>query len=87
MEMPDRVGHDGFTSLPPAKRGDTDRIDDLVVEYYPEIRNILYDYLKEHRTIDPAVVGDPSVIGSWKFVPEAMAEKALDRDMTLLFPL
>ena len=22
MEMPDRVGHDGFTSLPPAKRGD-----------------------------------------------------------------
>ena len=64
----------------------TDRIDDIVVEYYPEIRNILYDYLKEHRTIDPAVIGDPSVIGSWKFVPESMAEKALDRDMELLFP-
>ena len=65
---------------------DTDRIDDIVVEYYPEIRNILYDYLKVHKTIDPAVVGDPSVIGSWKFVPESMAEKALDRDMELLFP-
>lgn len=64
---------------------DTGRIDDIVVEYYPEIRNILYDYLKKHETIDPAVTGDPSVIGSWKFVPEAMAEKALDNDMRLLF--
>ena len=64
---------------------DTDRIDDIVVEYYPEIRNILYDYLKEHRAIDPAVIGDPSVIGSWRFVPEEMAVKAMDRDMELLF--
>ena len=64
---------------------DTDRIGDRVVEYHPEIRNILYDYLKENKTIDPAVIGNPEVIGSWKFVPEDMAEKALDRDMALLF--
>ena len=64
---------------------DTDRIGDRVVEYHPEIRNILYDYLRENKTIDPAVIGDPEVIGSWKFVPEDMAEKALDRDMALLF--
>ena len=64
---------------------DTDRIGDRVVEYHPEIRNILYDYLRENKTIDPAVIGDPDVIGSWKFVPENMAEKALDRDMELLF--
>ena len=64
---------------------DTDRIGDRVVEYHPEIRNILYDYLKENGSIDPAVIGDPEVIGSWKFVPEDMAEKALDRDMALLF--
>ncbi|MBQ7811719.1 MAG: bifunctional metallophosphatase/5'-nucleotidase [Bacteroidales bacterium] len=64
---------------------DTDRIDDIVVEYYPEIRNILYDYLKEHKTIDPAVIGDHSVIGQWRFVPEEIAEKALDNDMRLLF--
>ena len=64
---------------------DTDRIGDRVVEYHPEIRNILYDYLKENGSIDPAVIGDPKVIGGWKFVPEAMAEKALDNDMALLF--
>ena len=64
---------------------DTDRIGDRVVEYHPEIRNILYDYLKENGSIDPAVIGNPNVIGSWKFVPENIAEKALDRDMALLF--
>ena len=64
---------------------DTDRIGDRVVEYHPEIRNILYDYLKENGSIDPAVIGNPNVIGSWKFVPETIAEKALDRDMELLF--
>ncbi len=65
---------------------DTDRIDERVVEYYPEIRNILYDYLRENGEIDPVKIGDPSVIGEWKFVPERRAEKLLDKDMKLLFP-
>lgn len=65
---------------------DTDKIDDRVVEYYPEIRDILYDYLRDNKVIDPAVIGDPSVIGAWKFVPEKLAAPALDRDMELLFP-
>ena len=65
---------------------DTEKIGERVVEYYPEIRNILYDYLKKNGAIDPEVVGDPSVIGSWKFVPEKMAQEALQRDMELLFP-
>ena len=64
---------------------DTDRIGDRVVEYHPEIRNILYDYLKTNGSIDPSIIGNPKVIGSWKFVPEELAEKALDRDMGLLF--
>jgi len=65
---------------------DTDRIDERVVEYYPEIRDILYEYLLEHKVIDPAVTGDPSVIGSWSFVPENVAGPALKNDMNLLFP-
>lgn len=65
---------------------DTDRIGERVVEYYPEIRNILYDYLMKNGSIDPQTVGDPAVIGSWKFVPEKMAQEALQRDMKLLFP-
>ena len=65
---------------------DTDKIGERVVEYYPEIRNILYDYLVENGSIDPAKTGDKAVIGEWKFVPEKKAAAALDRDMALLFP-
>lgn len=65
---------------------DTDNISDRVVEYYPEIRNILYDYLVKHGEIDPAKIGDKNIIGSWSFIPSSLATPALDHDMELLFP-
>ena len=65
---------------------DTDRIEERTVAYYPEIRDILYDYLKKNGSIDPEVIGNPAVIGRWNFVPYEEAEKALDKDMKLLFP-
>ena len=64
---------------------DTDKIDDRIVSRYPEIREILYDYLKTHGGIDPAVTGDPAVIGSWRFVPEQIAGPAIERDLSLMF--
>ena len=64
---------------------DTDRIDERVTGYYPEIRNILYDYLVEHGEIDSATISDASVIGQWQFIPEKKAQAALTRDMELLF--
>ena len=64
---------------------DTEKIDERITDYYPEIRNILYDYLTEYGEIDPARVGDKSVIGEWKFVPESKVKKAIERDMKLLF--
>ena len=64
---------------------DTDRIDERVVARYPEIREILYEYLSEHGTISPEETGNPSVIGSWKFMPEKKASKMLENDMALLF--
>lgn len=64
---------------------DTDRIDERVVKKYPEIRDMIYNYLKEHGSIDPAVIGDPKVIGHWEFVPEAVAGPGIARDMRLVF--
>ena len=64
---------------------DTGKIEERIVETYPEIRDILYNYLKDNGTIDPEIIGDPARIGSWKFVPEIVAGPALDRDMALLF--
>lgn len=64
---------------------DSDNIDERVVARYPEIRNILYDYLMKYGEIDPETIGDPKVIGKWSFVPQILAEPALANDMALLF--
>lgn len=64
---------------------DTGKIDERVVEYHPEIRNILYDYLTVNGSIDPEKIGDKAVIGHWQFVPAAKAQKALAADMALMF--
>ena len=64
---------------------DTDRISDRVAEYYPEIRNILYNYLKDNGSIQSSVTGDPARIGHWEFVPAAWAPAAIRRDLELVF--
>lgn len=64
---------------------DTDKIAERTVEYYPEIREILYEYLKKNHVIDPAVIGDPAKIGHWSFVPENIAGPAIERDINLIF--
>lgn len=63
---------------------DTDRIDERVVARYPEIRNLLYDYLMENGSIDPEVIGDKRIIGQWSFVPEQGA-KRIREDLKLMF--
>ena len=64
---------------------DPEHIDERVAHRYPEIRNILYEYLMENGSIDPEVIGDEAVIGKWQFVPEKEAAAAISRDMELVF--
>lgn len=64
---------------------DTDKIDERVVKKYPEIRDMIYEYLKKNGAIDPAVIGNPKVIGHWEFVPDKIASPAVAHDMRLLF--
>lgn len=52
---------------------------------YPEIRNLIYDYIKETGCVDPAQISDPAVTGRWSFIPERIADPALKADMALLF--
>ncbi|MGM9735026.1 MAG: bifunctional metallophosphatase/5'-nucleotidase [Candidatus Cryptobacteroides sp.] len=65
---------------------DPEGIEDRVVEYFPEIRNILYDYIQANGSLTEKLIGNPDVIGHWEFVPSALAQKMLDADMDLLFP-
>lgn len=64
---------------------DTEHIDDIVVRKYPEIRNLIYDYIVEHGTIDSQLISNPEKLGTWCFVPEKIAEPAIKRDFELLF--
>ena len=64
---------------------DTDLIDERVVARYPEIRNLLYDYLKENGSIDPETISRPEIIGQWKFIPGTVAGPGIESDMRLLF--
>ena len=63
----------------------SEQIEKRTLDKFPEIRNLLYDYLQTNGSIDPEVVGDPSVIGSWSFVPEKTVRPLLEKDMKLMF--
>ena len=59
--------------------------EERIVERYPEIRDILFQYILETGGIEEAVISDPARIGHWEFIPDPLAHKALEEDMKLLF--
>lgn len=62
-----------------------DEIDSRIVGLYPEIRDLIYEFIKAHGTLTPELVGDKSKIGSWKFIPEQKASEMVASDMSLIF--
>lgn len=64
---------------------ESEELDERILARYPEIREMLYDFILEHKVIDAELIGNPDIIGSWKFVPTDIAEKALENDIRLLF--
>ncbi|MBP5626199.1 MAG: bifunctional metallophosphatase/5'-nucleotidase [Bacteroidales bacterium] len=56
-----------------------------IVERHPEIRELIYQYFKQHGTVDAALIGDRAVIGEWHFVPEKIADPMIREDMELIF--
>ena len=76
------VGSGGL--LKAAGLADSKSVEDRIVHRGPEFRTILYQYFKKNGSVDPAVIGNPKVIGSWKFVPES-APAAIKADVELLY--
>lgn len=60
-------------------------LEERIIGKYPEIRNLIYDYIVENGGISVSAICDPSLIGSWSFVPTPLATKTLSRDYSLLF--
>jgi len=61
-----------------------DILPSLIRERCPDIRTLIYDYVREHKTITPELVGDSSLLGHWNFVESS--QEAVAADLTLLFP-
>lgn len=62
-----------------------DEIEGRTVAEYPEIRTLIYDFIKEKVLLDEATISNTDVIGQWRFVPEEIAGPLLQKDMELVF--
>ncbi len=60
-------------------------LDGRILNRLPEIRDLVYKFIKEKGIVDHATLARRDVVGEWKFVPENLAAEGLDRDMELLF--
>lgn len=56
-----------------------------VVAKYPEIRDMVYRFIKEHGSVGPALVSDRGFLGSWEFVPQTVVSPLMQNDMSLVF--
>ena len=56
-----------------------------VVARYPEIRDLVYRFIKSHDAVDRALAGDRKLLGEWKFVPESVVQSLLKSDLELVF--
>jgi len=63
---------------------DTSHIEDITVEKYPEIRQLIYQYISANGGLDASALASLPELGSWSFVPESAAP-AMERDFHLVF--
>ena len=62
-----------------------EEMDSRIVAKYPEIREMVYQYIAKHDVLSSEMVSDQSVIGSWRFVPESVVGPLMARDLQLIF--
>lgn len=62
-----------------------EQVAERTIMKYPAIRDMVYDFFKSHDAVTSELINDPSVVGSWKFVPEDIVGPLLEKDRKLLF--
>ena len=56
-----------------------------IIHRYPEIRELVHEFVEEYGLIDKSAVYDAKRNGSWKFIPEELADERIESDLKLLF--
>ena len=56
-----------------------------VVARYPEIRDMIYDFISSRDVVTPSEVGDRKLLGEGKFVPGQVVGPLMKADMELVF--
>lgn len=62
-----------------------EKLQERIVARYPEIRDLLYKFIKSNDSIGPLQISDREVLGSWCFVPEEVVAPLMEKDLGLLF--
>ena len=62
-----------------------EEMNERIIAKYPEIRDLIYNYISEHGTVTKADVNNSAVIGSWSFIPEDTVAPIMEADMAKLF--
>lgn len=56
-----------------------------VVARYPELRDMIYNYILKVGELNRSNTGDEKILGEWHFIPEDIVGPMMDADMKLLF--
>ena len=56
-----------------------------VVARYPELRDMIYNYILKVGELNKSNTGDEKILGEWHFIPEDIVGPMMDADMKLLF--
>lgn len=60
-------------------------LESRLVQNGPAFRTILYQYLQENPVLSPSLLSNPSVVGTWKFIPSDKASELIRKDIEEIF--
>ena len=62
-----------------------EELEKRILHRYPEIRELLYEFIEEYGLIDNTAVYNAKRNGAWKFIPEDEASRRIKADLDLIF--
>ncbi len=62
-----------------------EEMNERIVAKYPEIRDLIYNFISEHGVVTKADLNNTAVLGSWSFIPEETVAPLMEADMAKLF--